>query len=112
MGARYEARMEAFREATGIRPLSGEAAKFVLELQERCISTALMLESELSGIRSGNGQWGGSDVVGALCDELTEAAEKVWRGIPQGREDIELRSFEYEERLTRMATKAGVLPAA
>jgi len=102
--------MEAFREATGIRPLSGEAAKFVKELQSVCLSTALMLENELSGIRDGNGYWQGSDIVGGLCEDLAAAAERVWRGIPKGREDIEFRCTEYQERLTRMAIEAGILP--
>jgi hypothetical protein len=112
MGLYSDARMEAFREATGIRPLEGEAAKFVIGLQSKCLETALMLENELSGIRDGNGNWQGCDVIASLCEDLEEAVEHVWRGRIRDVDDMNMRIFESGERIRRMARDAGLLPEA
>jgi hypothetical protein len=64
------------RTTTEIEPPSREVVELWLSLQELAVHAIKIAELEISGIRDGNGMWGG-DVLGGIWTRLRENIDQL-----------------------------------
>jgi len=73
MGCYYDACMEAFKQETGIRDITGAHGEALNGLSDAAFELIKIIQLEKSGIRSGDGCWGPSDVFGTVVEDLLGA---------------------------------------
>ncbi len=61
MGASRNYQLDKFAQLTGIQPAYGKRLTVLLDLQEEAVELIKIVEREISGVRDGDGFWGGSD---------------------------------------------------
>lgn len=75
MGQRTEARIERWQRRAGITPATGARLRQLETLSQLAFELIKVVELERSGIRDGDGQWHGSDVLGAVVREIAKAEQ-------------------------------------
>jgi hypothetical protein len=77
MGMRRDYAVQKWQEEVGINPARGEYAAALRELSQACFEAIKIIELERSGIRDGDGFWGGSDAFGYVTGELAGMCAKI-----------------------------------
>ena len=62
--------IEIFQEQTGLKPACGQQLDLLERMQQVAFDLIKALELEISGIRDGDGNWGGCYPVSELIFEL------------------------------------------
>jgi hypothetical protein len=70
MGQMSDSMIEAFQEAAGIEPATGERLRILNEMSNAAFELIKIIELAKSGIRDGNGFWHGSDPLGGTVSEI------------------------------------------
>ncbi|MDP2601897.1 MAG: hypothetical protein Q8S00_04810 [Deltaproteobacteria bacterium] len=60
MGQRRDSVVRDFQRKAGIEPATGGALKVLRRMQEAALDVIRIVELEVSGIRDGDGYWGGA----------------------------------------------------
>ena len=77
MGASRNYQLEEFAERTGIRPAYGKRLAALLELSEEAVELIKIVEREISGIRDGDGFWGGGDPLHGCTRSIRDHYEHL-----------------------------------
>ena len=77
MGASRNYQIEKFAEQTGIRRASGERLDVLRHLQKNAVELIKMVELEISGIRDGDGLWGGGDPLYGCVNSIRDRYERL-----------------------------------
>jgi hypothetical protein len=88
MGYQTDYAIAMWREKVGIKPATGKRAELLRRISDAAFDAIKAIELELSGIRDGDGFWHGSDVMGAVTDELA-ALCSIYRDIDDLPNDAE-----------------------
>ena len=87
MGASRNSQLEVFAQRTGVRPASGERLNVLLHLQKNAFELIKMVELEISGIRDGDGFWGGCDPLYGCISSIRDRYERLCQVEKALRED-------------------------
>ena len=101
MGASRNSQIDAFAEKTGIKSATGRRAEILQHISEEAFELIKIVELEISGIRDGDGFWGGSDPlthfvsgIDSLFDQFRQL-DKVYRETDLNDESIRKEVAEY-----------------
>ncbi len=70
MGQLRDAAIASFQEHAGLKPSCGQQRELLERMQRVAFDLIKALELEISGIRDGDGNWGGCDPVFEMVVEL------------------------------------------
>ncbi len=70
MGQFRDFTIASFQEQAGLEPASGQRRELLERMQQVAFDLIRILELEISGIRDGDGNWGGCDPVFEMVVEL------------------------------------------
>ena len=73
MGQIRDRRIREFQRRAGIVPAEGKRVATLDKMSALAVDLIKVIELEKSGIRDGDGGWGGSDPISGLIHELVEA---------------------------------------
>ena len=79
MGASRNYQLEKFAAETGIKPATGERLDLLNRLSKLAYEAIQIVELERSGIRDGDGLWGGGDVIGGMFSDLRRCVDSLER---------------------------------
>ncbi len=79
MGASRNYQIEKFEAETGLRAATGKRADVLRQLSDQAFELVKIIEHERSGIRDGDGYWGGSDPLGGTVRDLSNLFQKLMR---------------------------------
>ncbi len=71
MGVYRDAAIAGFQEHAGLKPACGQRRELLERMQRVAFDLIRILELEISGIRDGDGYWGGSDPVSGTVEKLS-----------------------------------------
>ena len=87
MGASRNSQLEVFAQRTGVRPAHGERLEVLLHLSEEAFELIKMVELEISGIRDGDGFWGGGEPLCGCTRSIRDHYERLCQVEKALRED-------------------------
>jgi hypothetical protein len=71
MGQRRDANIRVWQQRAGLEPATGQRLKILEQMSQLAFDLIKVIALERSGIRDGDGQWGGSDPISGIVHELT-----------------------------------------
>ncbi len=77
MGASRNYQIEKFEAETGLRAATGKRADVLRQLSDQACELVKIIELERSGIRDGDGFWGGSDPLGGTVRDLSNLFQEL-----------------------------------
>jgi len=82
MGQIRDARIREFQRGTGIKPAVGRDAEVLKEMKRLAAQLIEVVVLEKSGIRDGDGQWGGGNPLPSIIRNLDELMTEYWDSDP------------------------------
>ncbi len=70
MGVYRDAAIAGFQEHAGLKPACGQRRELLERMQRVAFDLIRILELEISGIRDGDGYWGGCNPVSGTVEKL------------------------------------------